>query len=78
MTDVEPRVNRREAKHETLDTDLPALLSAVEANQARMDATQERIFQHIRFTRAERYGLLIGVFSVAVTLLALTVTIAVG
>lgn len=61
--DYDRRLTRIEAKHEALETYLPALLDSIQRSQ-------ERVENSIRFTKAERLALVVGVFAIAATLAA--------
>lgn len=62
MTDVEPRIVRIEAKQEALDTYLPALLNAMERSQARIEDS-------VRFTRLERWALIVAIAAIPISIL---------
>lgn len=85
MANVEDRATRVEARQEALDTYLPALLSAVERSQARIEgqmsalrsevaAREERIENAVRFTRLERWALVVAIAAIPVLMIVTAVT----
>ena len=79
--ETDRRVTRLEAKHEALETYLPALLNSMQRTQdeIRTDLrvtkdevrrSLERVETSVRFTRAERLALIVGLFAIAATLAA--------
>lgn len=84
MANIDDRVTRVEARQEALDTYLPALLSAVERSQARIEgqmsalrsevaAREERIENAVRFTRLERWALVVAIAAIPVSIIVTAV-----
>jgi hypothetical protein len=78
-TDTETRIAKVEARHDSLDVYLPALLARLDHMDARMDAFENRIETRIdtaiRGSRGERVAMML---TVAASAAAIVVTLAIG
>lgn len=66
MADIDHRVTRVEAKQPALDTYLPAFLRAMEGSQARIE-------ESARFTRLERWALVVAIAAIPVSIIVTAV-----
>ena len=62
VADANERLTRVEAKQESIDTYLPALLNAVERSQVRIE-------EAVRFTRIERMALIVAISALPISIL---------
>jgi hypothetical protein len=82
-TDTETRIAKVEARHDSLDVYLPALLARLDHMDAKMDARMDafenrietRIDTAIRGSRGERVAMML---TVAASAAAIVVTLAIG
>lgn len=77
--EMDRRVTRLEARHEALETYLPALLDSMQRSQEQIRndvrAAIDRVEQANRFTRLERLGVIAALFAIAVGLFVIIATV---